>query len=162
MLPMLIGAGAGAGLGLLKSEFIDKDNENKDREMQSITDRYSPWTKMRGVAPEHTNPLGEAAAGAVTGAQQGQSIEGAQAANKFSNALADKLSTAAVVKNPYEPEFTQNPPVDQNAHAPAGWGSTLDVTGGGASAPTSIDQILEHLRATMGNRVALGNSVQGA
>lgn len=96
MLPLIM-AGAGAGLGLLKSELIDKPNEQKDREMQSITDRYSPWTKMRGVAPEHTDPLGAAVAAGAQGASLGQGLDKSAADNALTQSMADKMSSAGTI-----------------------------------------------------------------
>lgn len=90
-IPWLALAAGGAGLGLLKSELIDKPNEEKDRIMQSITDRYSPWTQMRGKAPERANPIGDMAAMGAQGAALGQGINSAQSQDAINSALASKL-----------------------------------------------------------------------
>lgn len=91
MLPLLALAAGSAGLGLLKSELIDKPNEEKDREIQSITDRYSPWTGMRGKMVDHTNPLGEAAAMGAQGLQLGSSVNSAESQDALNSAIASKL-----------------------------------------------------------------------
>lgn len=94
MLPMLLAAGAGAGLGLLKSEFIDKENENKNREMQSITDRYSPWTGMRGKMVEPTNALGSAMSFGAQGAALGAGAEQMDQNKSFNDAMVKHLGGA--------------------------------------------------------------------
>lgn len=91
MLPLLPLAAAGAGIGLLKSEFIDKPNEEKDRAIQSITDRFSPWTGMRGRAVERTNPIGDAAAMGAQGAMFGGALNSAKAQDDLNSAIAGKL-----------------------------------------------------------------------
>lgn len=85
-----IGAGAGGLLGIIKS-LLDSDNERKDRITQSITDRYSPWTGMRGKMVEHTNPLGEVAALGAQGAALGTSASSAKSQDALNQALADRL-----------------------------------------------------------------------
>jgi hypothetical protein len=89
-LPLMLAA-AGAGLGLLKSEFVDKPNEEKDRILQSLTDRYSPWTGLRGKMVDHTNPLGEAAAMGSQGATQGSELAASSARDALNQAIAGKL-----------------------------------------------------------------------
>src|SRR3954464_12446328 len=91
MIPAIALAGAAAGLGLLKGEFIDKPNEEKDRILQATTDRYSPWTGMRGRNVERSNPLGEAIAAGTQGMALGQNMEHAEAENKLNNVLSEKF-----------------------------------------------------------------------
>jgi hypothetical protein len=81
-----------AGLGALKSELIDKPNENKDRIMAAITTRYSPWTGLRAKEVERTNPLGEMLAFGSQGAAMGQNIEAQQSQQKLQDMLSEKLA----------------------------------------------------------------------
>lgn len=163
MLPLIM-AGAGAGLGLLKSEFIDKDNENKDREMQSITDRYSPWTGMRGKMVDHTNPLGSAMAFGAHGAALGQGFDKSAADNALTSSMADKMNAAGSVPS----EGLATP-----ADAPIQYGSTkfgpgndpaiiggMEPSSGPANMSGSDPQssLFQMLMSNRGNRKAAGFS----
>lgn len=72
----LIALGIGAGVGLLKSEFIDRPREQRQRKTRAAEIRYSPWT---GLTPstqiQEADPLGSALQFGTTGAMIGQGIE---------------------------------------------------------------------------------------
>lgn len=82
-LPLWLLLGAG---GLLKSAAIDAPRAKRQRILASQTDRYSPWTGMRGGAVEEADPIGSALNFGLTGAM----IQGGQAKLAADTAINNK------------------------------------------------------------------------
>lgn len=114
MLPIWALMAASGAAGLLKSELVDKPNEEKDREMQSITDRYSPWTGMRGKAVAHSDPIGTAMAGAAQGASLGQGLEKAGSDAKLQDAITKTLGGGSETAAP--PAAVADPAAQSSPH----------------------------------------------
>lgn len=60
------------GVGLLKSEFIDRPREDRQRKMAAVTARWSPWTGMSPNQIQEADPFGTAIQGGLAGAMIGQ------------------------------------------------------------------------------------------
>ena len=73
MLPLIA---AGIGAGLLKSQFIDKPKEERQRRLAAETQRLSPWTGMQAGPIQEADPFGSALQMGTTGAMLGQGIQG--------------------------------------------------------------------------------------
>lgn len=179
MLPLIM-AGAGAGLGLLKSELIDKPNEQKDREMQSITDRYSPWTGMRGKMVAPTNALGSAMSFGAQGAALGQGVESMGQDQKFNDAMVKNLDAktaflggagqtaqAATQSGEVPAQALATPaPIQapQANRSPINNPTEFDILGGGDS-EVNADVGMQRIKAAYGasnsNRAAYLQALQG-
>lgn len=64
----------GAGLGLGKSALSDEPQEERDRQLASETQRYSPWTGLKAGAIRRADPFGSGLQGGVTGTMVGQNL----------------------------------------------------------------------------------------
>ena len=88
----LIALGIGAGVGLLKSEFIDRPREERQRKTRAAEIRYSPWT---GLTPstqiQEADPLGSALQFGTTGAMIGQGIESRDFNKAFNSKLLENM-----------------------------------------------------------------------
>lgn len=157
MLPMLLAAGAGAGLGLLKSEFIDKENENKNREMQSITDRYSPWTGMRGKMVEPTNALGSAMSFGAQGAALGAGAEQMGQNKSFNDAMVKHLGGADMPEALSSGAEQAQQPAPNEEHQMIDNPTEFDVLGGGDPEVNS-DKAYQRMKLAFGNRAAYKSS----
>ena len=69
MIPLI-----GALTGLAKSELVDRPAEDKDRELQAATAKFSPWTGLSPRDVKRADPFGSALQGGMTGLsmQQGE------------------------------------------------------------------------------------------
>lgn len=106
--PLLIGAGIGALAGLLKSEFVDKPREERDRELAVATQRLSPFTGLKANKIREADPAASALqfglAGASMGQQSAQLGQNQQLLDMHQqkldqNALAEQVGGSAV-QNP--------------------------------------------------------------
>lgn len=77
---MPIAAAVGGGLGLIQNH--QKQAEyNRQKELASQTERYSPWTGVHGTMPTSApNAMSSLMQGAMQGASFGQGMGGAPAA----------------------------------------------------------------------------------
>lgn len=87
---------AGAGLGLLKGS-KDEAAANRDRMLQSVTARYSPWTGMKPTAVKEGDAFGAASQGALAGAQFGQGLDAAKADDAYRASELENMN----LKNDY-------------------------------------------------------------
>lgn len=86
----------GAGAGVLKSEFIDRPKEERQRKLAGATQRYSPWTGLKAQPIQEADPMGSAIGMGATGASMEVGLENAKAQNRLMDAQSNWLS-----KNPY-------------------------------------------------------------
>lgn len=88
----LIALAIGAGVGILKSEFVDRPREQRQRKTRAAEIRYSPWT---GLTPsqqvQEADPLGSAMQFGSTGAMLGQSIESRDFNKNFNEKLLSNM-----------------------------------------------------------------------
>lgn len=75
--PILASMLIGAGIGAAKGELIDKPAEKRDRKLQAITMRYSPWTHMAPREVKEHDTLGSTVQGGATGFAMGQNAHAA-------------------------------------------------------------------------------------
>lgn len=108
-IPMAIGAGA----GLLKSEFIDKPKEKRQRKLAAETQRLSPWTGMEAGPVEEANPFGSALQYGTTGAMMGAQYEQMQSDKALNEAMTNRMNTGGSAlgygKNLYNYKPTPRP-----------------------------------------------------
>lgn len=76
------------GTGLLKSETLDKDKANRQRNLKATQERYSGWT---GRAPtqqvQEADPFGSALTYGTQGAAFGQGLQKSQAETDLLNKM---------------------------------------------------------------------------
>ena len=96
MLPLI-----GAAIGLAKSQYVDRPVEEKDRELQAATARFSPWTGLAPRDVKRADPFGSVLQGGMTGLQMDQSMTAADqwkqqtAAMRAQNAAQQGMTTSA-------------------------------------------------------------------
>ncbi len=88
----LIVAAIAAGAGLLKSEFMDRPKEERQRVLAAETQRYSPWTGLKANKIEEADPMGSAMTFGAAGLGLGQGMESAAAQNKLMEAQTGVLN----------------------------------------------------------------------
>lgn len=76
------------GTGLLKSIGPDKWKEDRQRELASQTQRYSPWTHLQAGDIQEADPLSATIQGGVQGAALGQNYQNNEAAKSYLNRQA--------------------------------------------------------------------------
>lgn len=86
--PLALMALMGA-VGAAKSEVIDRPKENRARKLKAETQRYSPWTGLKGEEVKEADPFGSALQFGASGASMGSAMEQAN----LDKALADRLNT---------------------------------------------------------------------
>lgn len=103
MLPLLLG-----GLGLGGLQAVNNAQASKaENERNAATMQYSPWTGMKpGAKTKSVNPVGDLAAGALSGYTQGQSLKRADLVNSLLKNSVDKGSGASALGG----GFTYNSP----------------------------------------------------
>jgi hypothetical protein len=67
-----IGGGVLGGIGAL----FNAGKRRRQAELQATTTQYSPWTGMKGEAPEETNAFGDVTQGLAQGLAFGQNLAG--------------------------------------------------------------------------------------
>lgn len=72
----LIGAAVGAAGGIGKT-ISEGEKANRDRQLASATQRYSPWTGLKAASVETPNAFGNIASGVAGGAGLAQNIAAA-------------------------------------------------------------------------------------
>jgi hypothetical protein len=107
------------GVGLLKGATLDKAKEKRDRELQSATARYSPWTGLKARDVENADPIGSGLAFGSAGAQLGQNMQSASNANELNKAMAGYYKAQAAATAPqmnYEVPSIESPAQVQPAY----------------------------------------------
>lgn len=79
--------------GLLKSELVDKPNEEKDRKLQAETARLSPWTGLKPGAVKRADPFGTAMQFGATGASMGAGMDQAAMQKAMNEKLMEKMAS---------------------------------------------------------------------
>lgn len=89
MLPLIM-----ALAGLVKGETIDRQQEQRDRQLAATTQALSPWTGLRAGPIEKADPLGNAMAFGMSGKQMDQNqakLKDDQAMNEAYRQYLDRL-----------------------------------------------------------------------
>lgn len=123
LIPTLIGG----GLGVAKHFAVDKPQEERDRHLAAVTQRYSPWTGMQAGPIRQANLFGSVLQGAGAGAAAGKAMggetppaPGASEAQKSMDIMDAKQESMAT------PTMLQSPEQAQAAMAVPGWGANLN------------------------------------
>lgn len=145
MIPLWAALAAGAGAGLVKSEFVDKPNEKKDRINAATTMRYSPWTGMKPEQVERASALASALQGGAQGAALGQSLGKYEGDMKLQEGLA-KILTPAEQGASMAPAAVQVSDIGPETY------SAMEP----GEAPVIKQDVIEQLRQALGLRKAGG------
>lgn len=95
----------GGGIGLAKSEFFDRPQAERDRNVAAETTRWSPWTRMQAQPVQEANALGSMSQGALTAAALGQGLSKEGATEKQLNAAnAGAAAAPAAVTGGFAPD----------------------------------------------------------
>jgi hypothetical protein len=82
--------------GLAKGETVDRQKERRERELAANTQRLSPWTGLKAGPIEEADPLGNAMAFGMAGAQlaqQGGNTPKTESSNPWSGLGGETPST---------------------------------------------------------------------
>lgn len=91
-LPLAIGA----GIGLLKGMTVDRDKEDRERQLAAQTQKYSPWTHLTAGPIEQADPLGSALQFGGTAQALSQNFNNSQAQTAWLNRGGSPLATSAL------------------------------------------------------------------
>lgn len=86
-MPILVGLGVGA-----LSYESQQAQSNKQRMLAAQTQKYSPWTGNKAVAPTDPNAVTDIAQGGVSGAMMGQQMQNAKATQGLQQAQTNWLN----------------------------------------------------------------------
>lgn len=86
-MPLLIGLGMGA----LNYE-TQQGEADRQRELAAQTQKYSPWTGNKAVAPQNPNAVTDIAQGGVSGMLQGQQMQNAKTSQALQAAQTQWLN----------------------------------------------------------------------
>lgn len=89
-----VGAGVGALAGLANYFAFQKPAADRQRQLASATQRYSPWTKQWATADQGPNPLGSITGQAAAGASMGQGFDKTNMSNALGNAYLNNLNAS--------------------------------------------------------------------
>lgn len=81
----------GTAIGALKSEAIDRPAANRKRHLAAQTNRYSPWTGMKGENVQDPDTVANMLSYGSQGAMMGQGMNSAAASNELAKQQADFL-----------------------------------------------------------------------
>lgn len=84
-----------AAAGVVKSEFIDRPKEKKQRELAAKTQELSPWTGLKAGNIQEADPFGSAVQGGLTGLSINRQM-------KYDDALEKALNrgdTSSILKS---------------------------------------------------------------
>jgi gas vesicle protein len=87
----LVGGGVIGGLGAL----FNAGKKRKQARLQAETTMYSPWTGLKGEAPEETNAFGDVTQGLAQGLAFGQNMANQKSASEWDD-LRKKYMTKLI------------------------------------------------------------------
>lgn len=83
------------GVGLLKQFAIDQPAAKRERQVQAVTERYSPWTGQAGHSVQDPNAGNTLLQYGTTGASLGQNAQNSALDQAYKKALISRINNGA-------------------------------------------------------------------